>query len=513
LYSIARTLWFTCNRFYISQLLGEHYFPKSKIKFNWIAANSEASRTIPDLRTTIYTRYQSEPDTILHAAISDNATSNGNGGGIYYCSLNEVSKNIKFDIQKAIKFSNSISSNFKVGAYIQDRNRNYNQRNFGMVKGNVGSTIFNYQLLNLPENEIFSTQNIGAGGFILAEDKNYTNNYTAITRLNAGYIMQDARIGNWLRLIYGVRAEQYHLNLVLPQNALEKDTVKSTVNDLLPSLNLIFSLSKSQNLRISYSNTVNRPEFRELAPAKFFDFSTRYVTNGDTSLKRALIHNYDLRYEIYPGSGQVISASIFYKEFKDPIEQATAPDKYNEAAYFNVLGAVNKGFEIDARINIGSIVKSKNKLFNHFTVFSNASFINSVVNAKKSTDNTVINLKRPLQGQSPYCFNAGLTYQNDDRGWSSTIVSNKIGQRIFIVGNVTEPNVWENGRTLLDFQIAKKITNKNFEIKFNVKDILAQKSIFFEDTNNDNKYKNNEDYIRWYRTFGTTYSLLLSYKF
>jgi len=316
-------------------------------------------------------------------------------------------------------------------------------------------------------------------------------------------------------LIYGARVERFNLKLFLPKGQGFADIVDRTVTDVLPSGSAIFSINKKQNLRFAYYKTLNRPEFRELVPAKFFDFATRYVTNGDTSIKRAVIDNFDVRYEIYPGRGQVFTFSAFYKKFTDPIEQATAPDKDHEAAYFNVLGAVNKGIEVDGRVLIGDLIKSKSlkNFFDHLTVFSNFSFIKSIVTAKKAGDTTKINLDRPLQGQSPYCFNAGLTYQNDDKGFSATIAANRVGQRIYLVGNIKESDIWENGRTVLDFQVAKSIPEKNLELKLNVKDILAQKSIFFEDTNNDKKYKKGEDYVRWYKTFGRVISVSMTYKF
>jgi hypothetical protein len=349
----------------------------------------------------------------------------------------------------------------------------------------------------------------------LAEDKNPSNNYNAITNLTAGYAMADQRFGKIIRLIYGARAEKFRTRLYLPKGQGFADTVDRTVTDLLPSANLIFSLGTKQNIRLAYYKTLNRPEFRELAPAKFFDFATRYVTNGDTAVKRSIIDNFDLRYEIYPGRGQVFTFSLFYKKFHDPIEQATAPDKDHESAYFNVLGAENKGIELDGRMLLGDLfqISSPKNILNNLTFFANASFIKSTVTAKKANDTSTIILDRPLQGQSPYCFNAGITYLNNDNGITATVAANRVGQRIYLVGNVKEADIWENGRTVIDFQIAKTWESKNLELKLNVKDMLAQKSLFFEDTNNDKKYKKGEDYIRWNKSFGRIISLNLTYKF
>lgn len=509
IFSIGRTLAFTSNKLVSSQLLGDHFLTKQKIKLNWLVGYSGVNRSMPDMRTTIYTSTPTIPE--LRASVSSNATTNGNGGGIYYSNLKENTFCIKTDAQKTFKVNNNISTIIKSGIFIQSRSRKYNQRNLGMVKGDVGSTPFNYQLLYLPEDEIFSYKHIGKGGFILAEDKNPTNNYDASTTLTAAYAMLDARMFESFRLISGLRLENYYQKLVLPTSQDDAINITSTVADFLPSASLVYSVDKKQNIRVAYSKTLNRPEFRELAPAKFFDFATRYVTNGDTALKRAAIQNYDLRYEWYPGKAQVFTISLFYKKFIDPIEQSTAPDKEKEAAYFNVPSAVNKGIEIEGRTLLSSLA-GDNIILNRLTLFANTSIIKSVVDAKKTGDTSTLIVNRPLQGQSPYCINAGLTYQDEKSGLSATIAANRVGQRIFIVGNIKEPNIWENGRTVLDLQLAKTFEDRNIELKLNVKDILAQKSVFFEDTNRDNKFKKGEDYIRWNRAFGQVLSINLSYK-
>ncbi|MBK7818589.1 MAG: TonB-dependent receptor [Sphingobacteriaceae bacterium] len=79
------------------------------------------------------------------------------------------------------------------------------------------------------------------------------------------------------------------------------------------------------NIRASYYKTVSRPEFRELAPFAFYNFVNDNVLSGNPDLKRALIHNFDLRFEFYPGAGQLLSATGFYKEFFNAIELINRP--------------------------------------------------------------------------------------------------------------------------------------------------------------------------------------------
>ena len=123
-----------------------------------------------------------------------------------------------------------------------------------------------------------------------------------------------------------------------------------------------------------------------------------------------------------------------------------------------------------------------------------------------------INETHPLQGQSPYLINAGFSYFDEKSGWAFNASYNVVGQRIYIVGNIQEPNVWENGRHIIDFQVAK-IFKEKFEVKLNVKDLLAQKLIYFQDLNNDRKYTAEADNTWQEISFGQTVSLSLKYNF
>jgi hypothetical protein len=126
-----------------------------------------------------------------------------------------------------------------------------------------------------------------------------------------------------------------------------------------------------------------------------------------------------------------------------------------------------------------------------------------------------------MQGQSPYVINAGVTYQDDKKNVSSTLSINRYGQRIFLASNgdalqsgeLIEPNLWENGRTQIDFQITKAFPKKNIDLKLNVKDLLAQDLVFFEDNNNNKKYDKAIDSKRSSQSFARVISFVLTYKF
>jgi hypothetical protein len=119
---------------------------------------------------------------------------------------------------------------------------------------------------------------------------------------------------------------------------------------------------------------------------------------------------------------------------------------------------------------------------------------------------------RPLQGQSPYIINSGIFYTTPKKDLTATISYNVIGQRIYIVGNVQEPSVWENGRNVIDLQVSKKIGEK-IELKLNVKDLLSQDLVYFQDLNGNKKYDKGIDNNWQEIKFGQTVSMSVKYTF
>ena len=489
-YSVQNVRWFTSNTIISSQFSGEHFLPKSKLKINWVASYSSVNRSIPSLRKT--GQVYSTIDGSIKQNIPNQATNPELNGSILYATTKENIKSFKTDLQRTFTFNNKFNIQLKAGAYIQGRQRDFNTRFLGIQQYTLAPGGFDASLLNLDEGKVFDPKNFGIqknnkGGFYLNENFSKSNTYDASSALNAGYLMFDTRLFKFMRFIGGARIEQFNQKLNSFDEARNVPVnLDTTYTDILPSLNYIISLNSKQNLRFCYSQTLNRPEYRELANFVFYDNATRLSVYGDPNIKRAKIENYDFRYEIYPTAGQLFSISAFYKKIENPTELAFDPNNERIASYRNATEAKVYGAELEARVSIGKIIKNtKSDFLKNLTVFGNLALIQSEVEFGK--DSVLYGSKRWLQGQSPYQFNGGLIYQNEN-GFSSTLQVNKVGQRIFIAGNVNDVNVFENGRAVLDLQIAKIFEKQNLEFKLNIKDILAPEIIFFYDINNNNKF-------------------------
>lgn len=514
--------WFTQNRLYTGQLEGTHLIAKPKIKINWVGGYSDVSRKIPNLRRIVYQKQaltEDDTSTAFTAVVQNNGTIPTAAGNMFWADTKENIKSIKLSIAKQLDFIN-VKNEIKIGGLYQIRDRSFNVRNLGFSRYRKSSSQpFDNQLLLLPEDSIFDASHLGLqanglGGFKLDEATKVSDSYKAGSNLLAGFIMSDTRIYEKLRLVGGLRIESYYQRIGYTDAGTNLDVlIDTTVTDLLPSLNVIYSLTDKINIRASYYRTLARPEFRELAPFAFYNFVYDNILSGNSQLKRTLIDNYDLRFELYPGAGQVLSVTGFYKQFENAIELINRPGVSGapELNYANVDKVTNFGGELEYRFKLSSVIKNDSSVFlNNTTLFTNLALIKSKVDISKI--NGAIGTERPLQGQSPFIVNAGIQFNHPTKEWSISSSYNVIGRRIFIVGNTQEPDVWENQRHVIDFQVTKSFKNK-LEIKLNVRDILAQDLIFYQDINQNKKYDKDTD-NRWQENnFGQTISLSVSYKF
>lgn len=514
----STNIWYTQNKLLSSQLLGNHEF-KNKMKFKWIAGISDVKREVPFLRRTVY--QQSDTALPFAAVIQNNDISTLGAGNMFWSLLNEKIVSAKYDLSIPLEFLNT-KTELKIGGMHQYRTRSFESRNLGFSKYDpAGNSSFNSQLLLLPEDQIFSNSNLGLmadgqGGFKLEEGTNVDDSYQAFSLLNASYAMFDTKITDKFRVVGGARLESYHQNFkYIEFGSNLQQNIDTTVVDILPSVNLIYSLTNKINFRLSASKTVSRPEFRELAPFSFYNFLNDNLTSGDPTLKRASINNYDARFEFFPGAGQIFSVSAFYKQFTNPIELIlrTGTSGTPELYYDNVGNTKNYGAEFEYRMNLGFLnSKDSTSFLNDITFYANASIIRSSVDLSMYAGQAeYTNSARPLQGQSPYIINAGI-YYSAPKDVNFSLSYNLVGQRIAIAGSIQEPSVWENGRNVIDFQISKMF-KKKLELKLNIKDLLAQDLIYFQDINKNKKYDKGTDSAWQEITFGQTVSMSLKYNF
>lgn len=506
--------WFTQNIMQTSQLGGEHYFEKAnKLKFKYNVGYGSTSRDMPNLRQNGYliTPPVTDANGVIikessRKILISETTGETQGGNRRYIKNKENIYSANYDFTMPLPLK-GVKTELKVGGYHQYRDRVFTNRNIGIRNlAPLGRFVIPDSIAALSEGQVFDTANYkifqkydavnqtqGKTGFGYTDGGRRSDSYTASGTLHAAYIMLDQKVDD-MRFIYGVRLESYNQKL----NGFDESTTSPvdtsfTVNDFLPSVNFILSVSEKSNLRVSYSKTINRPEFRELAPFGFYDFTTRFTNTGNPKLNRAKIDNIDVRYEYFPGAGQVIAATGFFKNFDSPIEfsQKFVSSGF-EASYYNASSAVAYGIELEYRQNLGNLLNMSGvKMLSNLTPFVNFSYIISSVDRKpinKSETSFFFDKPNgPLQGQSPYLFNAGLVYQDDVKNFSISAVFNQAGRRIFLIGTPVDITRWENPRAILDVNFSKTFFKK-LEARLTFSDIIAQDFIVYQDVNDNGSF-------------------------
>jgi outer membrane receptor protein involved in Fe transport len=494
---------FTANQLLATQLAGNHYMPLSKVKVNWLFGYNDVQRSTPDLRKMLYQKSADPTNVYPQEAYVPAGSASPNYAGKFYSNLQEKVYSTNADVSKTFQLFDK-KQVVKVGGFLQQKNRDFVARVLGFVINNPSK--FRDNILTLPQDKIFAPENIGADGFRLDEITGNSDKYDANSLLSAGFVSLDNQFSDKIRAVWGVRYEQFNQNL---HSAFSTKPVyvKNNFGALLPSLNLTYSINDKTNIRASASRTVSRPEFRELAPFAFYDFERYSFIIGNQNLTATKINNYDLRYEWFPGGGQVISSSVFYKNFINPIEPvffATGVGTFTRS-FQNAKSANTYGVEVEWRKTFDFI----NEKWANVTFFGNTALIQS----KVDLGNVAGTASRPLQGQSPYLINTGLQYLLDsDKGISATVLYNRIGRRIDEVGDQGYPNIWEKHRDLIDVQMSAKVL-KNGEIRFTASDILRQAVVFYQDIDNNGRYMVDKDNTITKVRLGTTLGLSFNYKF
>lgn len=496
---------------YSGQVVGKHQFFEGRTVLEWMGGYNRSNRNQPD-----YKRYRSDVDGVTgeHTLFVPVGAAAAEFLGRFFSDLKEegISGALSINQQFGFKDDPQLSPSLKAGAFFEQKDRAFNARNIGYVR--ASSSNFDQSLLKLKIGQLFAQQNINnTTGIKIDEQSNPSDNYTASNRLLAAYVLGDLPFTRKFRASVGVRVENNEQQLHSATFTNDPVDVTYPITSVLPSANMTFNFTEKALIRMAYGKTVNRPEFRELAPFGFYDFNFNFTNKGNPNLTIAQIHNIDLRWELYPSKVESISAGVFYKYFQNPIETVFNPGSGSLGAksftYQNAQNAQSYGAEIEVKKSFDGMTGSA--FLNRISVLLNAAFIRSNIELGSAISAGQSN-ERPLQGQAPYIFNAGVFYNNEERGLQVNLMHNVVGPSILFVGFEGYPDLYIMPRNQLDLLINKKLGEK-FELKVGVSDILNQDMLILQDGNNNKKLERNNDQVIQKFKPGQLFSVGASFRF
>lgn len=335
--------------------------------------------------------------------------------------------------------------------------------------------------------DIFSDANIGSNGLQLSEITTPTDTYNAEQSLDHLALTLDLNFYDKLRLNLGLRQEdnsQFVSTYSIVNPNAPPVLAGIDKKDRLPALSATWWIADQQQLRFGYSETLSRPDFRELSPSPFLDPVLDVLTFGNPELRPTDINNFDLRWEYYFSPLESFSVGLFRKEFTNPIEKQLLPGSGSLLLTLaNARSAVNQGIEFDVYKELGFIgdwaadnafaqrLGLDQPTWEDWFASANYSRIDSEIELDPASSGINTNLQRPLEGQSPYAVNFSAGYRHPEGKREATLLYNVSGKRIAQVGVDTQPDVYEQPAGQLDFSWREDL-GRGWALKLRLRNLL-----------------------------------------
>lgn len=457
--TIDRARWVQ-RRLTFAQLLGEHKLPSlQKALLKWNLFQGVAERDEPNNVQSVYqVNAQAEPGTLPQAKSGDGLTH-------FFSGQSEALRGAGLDWAQPLTRDED-GPKLKLGGLAQQKAREFSARRFRYTYLRTPGQL---DWLQTPSGDILNDATIGKYAQI-EENTRTTDAYRASQVVYAGYLMSDLPVGRF-RFIGGARMEYARLR-VRSRNDLEAGSPETVdgfaATDLLPALGVIYKLTEAQNLRFSATQTVARPQFREIARFDYADFFNAQQVTGNPDLKRSKITNLDLRWEWFPSADEVVAVSLFYKHFVDPIESTfVLATSQTFRKPINTASARNVGLELEGRKNL----KFLGPAFAPFTLLANLILVDSRVTIGDANLGAATEKERPLQGQSPWVINAALDWIGNKDKTRARVSYNVFGRRIDTVGTTRVPDTYELPRHSLDVSVSHKLA-QSVDVKLSVENLL-----------------------------------------
>lgn len=514
-------------------LSGQHHFKKLEgMDVAWTVGYNMNQMNQPDLRLFAY--------VVEDGNYSIRRSETAGDPRRFFRELSDNQLTGKIDFTLPVSLGDK-KLELKWGGYFWSKDRDFTERYYDIPLTNSNFTNPSFQTFTDANGDFdlfFGEQNMGftdtpesngtnlyGYGNIYREMTIPSNQYIGNETIIAGYLMGSYNITNNFRVIAGLRVESTDLttrnegpptiNVQDPVDPLQTIEVSSNGNiqavDLLPSLNLIYNLTEKTNIRGAFSQTLARPNMREISPFRSLGSIGADIVIGNPQLERTLIQNFDLRLETYPRPGEIIALSAYYKQFTNPIiVNIYSTGSAIEQQPNNVGEAMVYGAEFELRKKLDFISESLKSLK---FVFNTSVIYSEVKKAQRELDQiagfvgaeSINSDTRPFQGQSPYIVNVALLHTSEKLKWENGLRFNIWGRRLSYQTPAQIPDVYEISRPSLDFSSTKQFGERvslSFKV-MNIMDMEYRQEFDFDVEGVDNAYRS-------FR-LGRTFQLSVSY--
>jgi TonB-dependent receptor len=467
------------------------------LTYDWYYSDSKAETNIP---SEILISAEDTVDPVTGAVLSTAMRRAGSAANYRYTDLEDQVESYGWDLARAFVGDN-VDVEVSGGWDYSRKGRGYLQTELTLgttaaaagphLVGTPGSVLTDANILN-PANQF----RLGIGGI-------GTESYLAAQTVEGAYLKADAMLGNAWRLSGGVRWEQF-IQASLPIDPLEFDShvgqsvipvagddpahnaqaLASLVfreDELYPALSLTYMRpefwAETFQLRFGLSETVARPDLREISDASYIDPLTEARVRGTPGLKTSPISNLDVRAEWFFENGDNFTASLFYKDIEAPIETAEGAGSDNNVfvTFVNADSAKIRGLELEWLKNLETLSDrwGWGSWAESFFVSGNLTLSDSeltVGNVGLDLTNPV----RPMTVHSEYVANLQFGFDSPSVIHSWSLVYNTFGERIFFAGRGGAQDTYEQPFDAVDLVYSYHPTER-VSLRFRMQNILDEK--------------------------------------
>jgi hypothetical protein len=449
---------YTVNQLGFGQLEGRHHF--SIADADWRAAWAPSLQQVPDGKYLVYSRTGDPPAGLITAPPSTLRT---------FADLNEFLQD--YDVDVAFPFRtwlpwtdvwSGLEAQFKTGLAYQTRDRTFDYRRFSSAT--TGMFTGTPQSILIPQNySVF-------GPITFSENTTQNDSFNGSEEVAGIYGMVDLPlVADRLSFIGGSRVEYSY---IVANGYVPPRPVTTILNntDPMPSAILKYTPRDDMSVRAGFSQTVSRPDFRELTPTRFPALPGQRVLLGNENLVQTDITSYDLRWDWFFTPLELVSLGFFYKDLTNPIELAALVETSAYIDFYvNGKKATLWGIEMEGRKNFDFLVPYAAEVswlepiapnLADLQLEINASIIDSTVTGIDDPvrEITVTNTSRPLLGMPPFSVNASLAYADNDYG-TFRLLYRTVGRTIAAAGTDVQnespdgslPDIYKERRDSLDF--------------------------------------------------------------
>lgn len=481
-----------------NQLRGRHNFPfLADLALDWQYTDAKARRFAPSEVEFRYLNEQQEDGSLFRFL-----RRNQNAVNYSFGDMQDNTENASWNLKLPMMLGKA-EMLFSGGYSYFERSRDAKTDLFNF--NTVGYTL---QQLSGSFSEIFSNENIlnPANGFQVSNVTTQADDYLAAQMIDAGYLAMEINYDYKWRLNLGVRYEDFK-QISLPLNARGQISTNPAESALVedgfyPALSLTWFVNDELQARFGYSQTVVRPDLREVTPVLYVDPLTDFKVTGFSGLQSTDIDSLDARLEWYFDSSNY-SVGAFYKKLANPIEaiELSGSDGNLLMSFRNAETGRVYGIEAEFLQQLDMFEGDLGRFADNFFVASNLTLSDSEIKIQRFPGANLTNLERRLSGHSKYVVNFQLGFDSDNDAHNATLTYNVFGERIAFAGVNDKDDAFEQPFHSLDFTYSYSPID-NLNLKVGLKNLLNEEVEILQ-----------QGEILQQRTEGRSYSLSMSFKY